>query len=80
MATREDVDAFDAKAHDLGLDAVSWWRWDTAIDIDVFDNIASHKWDNGSAPIPPNPKEGIKKELNCIKKDVAEIETLLEDL
>jgi len=42
--TPADLDELDAKAHELGLKAISWWRWDTAVFLGLWPTIAAHYW------------------------------------
>jgi len=48
--TPEDVDGFDFKAHELMLDAVSWWRWDEALRLNLYDDLCQHNWPVNGIP------------------------------
>jgi len=49
-ATPEDVDEFDFKAHELMLDAVSWWTWYEALEQNLYDDLCQHDWPVSGIP------------------------------
>jgi len=64
-ATAADVNEFNMTARGLGLAAVSWWRWDTAIDIGVYDELASHDWPSS------DDEESDPNDIAARLKDIA---------
>jgi hypothetical protein len=42
--TPADLDEFSQTAHELDLQAIIWYRWDTAVTIGLWNTIAKHKW------------------------------------
>lgn len=59
IPTPGDVDEFDFKAHELMLDAVSWWRWDEALRLNLYDDLCQHNW-----PIDGTPYLTDKEKLD----------------
>jgi hypothetical protein len=59
----DDVDAFDEKAHELGLKSISWWRWDEALRLNLYDELCQHDW-----PVDGIPYLSDKEKLDIIYK------------
>jgi len=53
--TVADVDEFDAKAKELGLQGLAWYRWGHAVEYELDSAIAEHEWDGTIPPPPPPP-------------------------
>lgn len=51
-ATQEQVLQFMQTAEDLNLPAVSFWRWQTAVDLNLWNTIAEYDY-GGITPPPP---------------------------
>lgn len=48
--TEDECDEFSDKAKELGIEAINWWRWDTAITLGLWDTLCRQDW--GSQPPP----------------------------
>lgn len=57
----DEVDEFDKKAHELGFDAVSWWRWDEAVRLSLYDELCQHDW-----PVSGIPYVSDKEKLDIL--------------
>ena len=63
--TPADLDELDTKAHELGIKAISWWRWDTAVTLGLWQTIAAHNWPVTQPPGPPTaPLEEWARQLD----------------
>lgn len=59
QASSSEVIRFSDKAQELNLDAINYWRWDTALKIGVWDAIGTLDWgENGTQP-PLTDKEKL---------------------
>lgn len=53
--TAEEMDEFNSEVKSLQLSGLIWWEWAEAVEIDVEDVIASHKWNGSDASPSPDP-------------------------
>jgi hypothetical protein len=58
--TDEECDEFSEAAHALGIEAINWWRWDTAITLSLWDTLCAQDWDGGTTP-PLTDKEKLDR-------------------
>ena len=59
VATDKDCDEFSEKAHDLGIEAINWWRWDMAVSLHLWDTLCAQDWGSGSTPPVLTDKEKL---------------------
>lgn len=48
--TDEDLDEFSTSAHQIGIQAINYWRWDTMVSLNLWDTFCRQEWGEGPPP------------------------------
>ena len=76
--TTSDLNEFSDRAQERGIPAINWWRWDTLVNLGLWETAAAQEWPVAGAPVPvpvPVPVTKHWSELTAAQKDSVVLRT-----